>query len=289
MARGLPPRSHELRSGFLVPLVRDVLKCGRWASIHFWFTEWKRRTGRWPHHDLVPFWFTEAYALAFLVILALAFVWVPFRSPLWQVALCLACYRLFDLAQGLARILFVESTERWDPQIGHYILVRDMTRWLLITLVNLAEIVLCFAFVYLTWGDEFAPELDGKLGAAYQSMTTFLGVGGHMVMGNHARLAVMGQLGFLVLFLVVVAPVVLSAFKAKQRTDEVFGAVRSRASDDAAEESSGTRPVPGVHGLGSSRRRALVSVTAGLLLLLGMRRWARWLRSGSTDEEPVLR
>lgn len=289
MGRELPPRSHQVESGFLVPLMRDVLKRIRWASVHYWITEWNRRRGRWPHHELVPFWFEEAYALAPLVALALAFALLPFPSPLWEVALWLACYRLFDLAQGLVRILFVESSDRWDPQIGHYILVRDMTRWLLLTLVNLAEIVLYFAFVYLKWGDEFAPELGGRLGAVYQSMTTFVGIGGYVAMGNHARVAVMVQVSYLVLFLVVVAPVVLSAFKAKQRTREVFGAVTSRVSEDAAEESGGTQPAPGVQGPSCSRRRALVSIIAGLLLLLAMKRWARCLRSGSTDEEPVLR
>jgi hypothetical protein len=231
----LPPRDPAVGSGFLVPLTRGILGCVRWASLREIIIWGIRRRGRWLDDEVVPLWFNESYVITWLVALALVFAALPSTSRLWGLALWPSYYRLFDLAQALARILFVESGHRWDRQIGHYILVRDMTRWLLLTLVNLAEIVLCFSFPYLKWGTEFAPELDGKMGALFHSVTTFTGAGGYAAIGYHARLAVMLQLSYLVLFLVLVAPVVLSAFGAKQRTYEEFGELTNTATGETSD------------------------------------------------------
>jgi hypothetical protein len=284
-----PPRDPAVERGFLVPLMRGILKYTRWASLREIIIWGIRRTGRWPDDELVPFCFNELYVIAWLVALALLFAALPSTSGLWGLALWPSYYRLFDLAQALGHILFVESSNRWDGQIGYYLLVRDMRRWLLLTLVNLAEIVLCFSFPYLKWATEFEPELDGKMGALFQSATTFTGAGGYAAIGYHARLAVMLQLGYLVLFLVVVAPVVLSAFGAKQRTYEKFGEPTNSATGETRDQA---RPRPMLRSPRTALglcRHPWVPVVGGLLVLLAIRRWSRSSWLDSAREEPVLR
>ena len=101
--------------------------------------------------------------------------------------------------------------------------MRDPIRWVLLTLVNLGEIVLYFSFAYLTWGDRFDPLIDTRIAAIYQSLAAFVVGGGSVPTKDPAHVIVIFQLCYFVLFLVMVAPVVLSVIRAKELTEEILG------------------------------------------------------------------
>lgn len=111
---------------------------------------------------------------------------------------------------------------RRDDQ-GAYILVRNRTRWVLLTLVNLSEIVLYFSFAYLTWGTQFEPLINTRPAAIFGSLAVFVTIGGSTPASDAARSIIMLQVGYFVFFLIVVAPVVLSVIRAKERTKEILG------------------------------------------------------------------
>ena len=220
-------RSEDSRvePGFLVPAVERMLKLISRASVYRWITRRMQGTGRWPDdEELIPFWFAEAYVLSWFFLLTLAFCFVSVGSSLWYICLILAGYRLFDLGQGLASIMVFASRRRQDDQ-GGFILARDPIRWVLLTLVNLGEIALYFSFAYLTWGDRFDPLIDTQIAALYQSFAVFVAGGGSAPTSERARVIVIFQLCYFVLFLVIVAPVILSPIRAKELTGEVLGEV----------------------------------------------------------------
>lgn len=211
-----------VETGFLVCVIERMLNLLSFASVYQWTLRLMRRIGRWHDDELVPFWFAEAYTLLWLFLLALAFCFVSVKGVLWYICLILAAYRLFDLAQGLASILVFESRRRWDKQ-GGYILVREPIRWVLLTLVNFGEVVLYFSFAYLTWGTEFEYPIDTRIAGIYQSTAAFLVGSGSAPTTDLARVIVILQLCYFLFFLIVVAPVVLSVIRAKERTSEVLG------------------------------------------------------------------
>jgi len=138
------------------------------------------------------------------------------------VCLVLAAYRLLDLSQALAAILVFEPQRRRDEQ-GSYILVRHSVRWVLITLLNLAEVVLYFSFFYLSEGCSFEPPISTRIGALYQSCAIFITGGGAVPETDIARAIVILHLACLVFFLVVAVPIILSVMRAKERTGETLG------------------------------------------------------------------
>lgn len=216
-------RDSEEEESFLVHFIELILRTVSLVSPFERITRRMPRNGRWHHRELIPFWFAELYVLVWFVGLAIAFCFVTVRSCLWCICLIVAVYRLLDLGQELASILVIRSRRRPDAQ-GRYILVRDPIRWIALTLINLSEIILCFSFAYLTWGNSFKPCITTRIGAIYQSSATFIFAGGGAApTSDLARVIVMLHLCYFMLFLTMVLPIVFSVIRAKERTNEVLG------------------------------------------------------------------
>ena len=206
-----------VEKGFLVPSIKWILRHVSCASLYVQI--WRRN---WSHEELIPFWYAEVYTLLGLTCFAFAFVFVPVRSVLWHICWIAAVYRLLELGYGLSSIIILHRERRRDDQ-GYYVLARNALRWVLLTLINLAELIIYFSFFYLTWNTHFEPEIATRMAAIYQSVTTLVAVGGTIPTSDLGRGIVISQLCYFVFFLVLVAPVVLSLIRAKERTTEELG------------------------------------------------------------------
>lgn len=215
-------KDSHVETSFLLTITERVLRLFSLVSAYRWIFWLMRKKRRWLDDELIPFWFAEAYILTSLLLLSLAFWLTPVESRMWYVCLLLAGYRLFDLAQGLASIIVFEPQRRRDEE-GGYILVRHGVRWVLLTILNFAEIVLYFSFVYLIWGESFSPPITTRVGAIYQSLATFIAGGGSSPTNDLAHIVVILHLGYFVFFLVMITPIILSVIRAKERTSEVLG------------------------------------------------------------------
>jgi hypothetical protein len=133
--------------------------------------------------------------------------------------LVVAVFRLVDVLLGSVNLIFIEREEREDD-MGYYILARNLNRWIILVLINFAEIVVAFAILYLRIGAQFSGcgIADGTT-AVYQSMLTLttLGYGELHPTTNVARLHVIGQLSYFVVFVLLVAPVVFSAVRTREK------------------------------------------------------------------------
>ncbi len=212
-------KKYNVERSLIVPIVEKLLYVLGYLSLFKWIALLAKR---WKHDELIPFWFAEIYILGFFLPLLIIYTRTPVGGMFWFFGLVIALYRLFDIAQGLASIIVFEPKIRRDEQ-GGYILARDTTRWLLMTLINLCEIVLYFSFLYLNWGDMFAPEIMTRVEAIYQSASVFIAGSGEAPLTDLARIIVLANLGYFILFLVIIAPMVFSLIRAKERTYEKLG------------------------------------------------------------------
>ena len=212
----------QLGKGILVPTTERLLKVISHISIYYWVFRLMRRLGRWSDDELIPLWFAEVYVMGWLVLEVFGYIFVPLNGLIWKILLYLITYRLIDLAQGLASIFVFEPQRRRDDS-GGYILVRHPIRWMLLIFLNVAEIVTGFSYYYLTYWREFSLKPATKLSAFYQSFATFVVGSGPSPRTDIGRLITIADLCYFVLILIVVAPVVLSLFRAREYTSQELG------------------------------------------------------------------
>jgi len=101
---------------------------------------------------------------------------------------------------------------------GGYVKVYDKTRWLIMAVINVIEVVLCFSVLALHYGTQFMPAIKDALSAIYFSSVTFmtLGYGDIAPLGPKAKaLACWELLAFLV-FIVVKLPLVVAVIRVKE-------------------------------------------------------------------------
>jgi len=214
--------SDNIKQSFIVPFVKGAIGVVCLISPYQILTRLK-----WKHHELIPFWVVESYILIRMIIASLGFLLLRNPSSLAYNFLSVVCvFMLSDLLAGTAKIFFVEREDRRDPNdLYHFILVRDVSRWVILVFLNLAEIVLYFAVLYLKLGHGFEAPITDRLTAVYQSLLTFttLGYGEIYPVIPAAKLLVMFHLVYFIIFVLMVASVVFSSVKVKEHTVEELG------------------------------------------------------------------
>lgn len=203
---------------FLVISVKGIIDLCCLFSLYQWFAR------LWPHHEKLPFWFAEVIVVGRLLFVSLCFFLLNSQTGMACSLLSILCIvMLSTLLSGTAKILLLEREERCD-QKGDFIYVRDVSRWVILIFLNLAEIVLYFSVLYFRIGDGFCEHITDRLTAIYQSLLTFTSLGyGHIYPTEPiAKILVMFQLIYFIIFVFLVAPVVFSAIRVKQPTIEQF-------------------------------------------------------------------
>ncbi|WP_444946434.1 ion channel [Microbulbifer sp. VTAC004] len=128
----------------------------------------------------------------------------PYTSTL------LATYRIADIISYQMCILLVDSQQKtWK--------LASIRRSFLSAMINIIEIIIAFAIIYLVTGsivsnDCYDKVVSSPVNAAYFSFVTFttLGYGDFIPKNEHARLIVITQITCQVLFLLAVVPALVS-------------------------------------------------------------------------------
>jgi len=202
----------------LLLLVRSALHLHAWISPYSIGIRsiWKNR------HRKVPFWFGECYTALWLVLLWVAMLHAAANDvSAWWIGLAL--FRLVDVLLGNAWLIVIEREETRDD-MGYYLFARNLNRWILLVLMNVAEITVAFALLYLRIGGQFRTSsfpggIDSCAAALYQSLLTLttLGYGELYPATTLARILVMFQLVYFVLFILLVVPAVLSGIRVREK------------------------------------------------------------------------
>ncbi len=161
----------RVKQSFLVPFIKGVIK------LLCLISPYQMLSRLWKHHELIPFWFAEAYVLTRLLSVSLCFLLLNGPTGVAYGGLSIICIlMLCDLLAGTSKIIFIEREERTDCK-GNYLLVRDVSRWVMLAFLNLAEIVLYFGVLYFRLGNGFDKPITDRLTALYQSLLTFATLG----------------------------------------------------------------------------------------------------------------
>jgi voltage-gated potassium channel len=93
------------------------------------------------------------------------------------------------------------------------IAVRGTTRWLMLGLVNVFQIIVGFAVLFLYHGSQFSPPIENWITATYHSILTFttLGYGDIRPICEVGRMVAGFELLFFVCFVVMRVPIAVSA------------------------------------------------------------------------------
>lgn len=212
----------EIGRSILVPCVKWIIGGIRHLSVYYVVEYLNKR--KWRHFEKIPFWFPEVYVLGWSVLIFAALALIPQSSNLLVVLVALSTYRLLDIALALCKIIFIEREKRED-EYGHYVVARNVSRWVILTFINIFEIIQCFAVLYLFWGHGFSKEITDPLSAFYHSIMTMttLGYGHYCAESGMAKILVICQLIYFLMFILLVVPTVFSTVRAKELTNEILG------------------------------------------------------------------
>ena len=161
---------------------------------------WRERGSvRFPRR-LVDLWLMILFAVELGALLLVPSVAVP-----------VAVIGITDNAAALAREFFALRL------FGGRIIYTDARRWIVLTALNVAQVVVAFALLFTRYGAHFRPEPPDALAALYFSAVTFitLGYGDYVPCSPLGRAIVLLELGFVVGFLLFKLPVAVAIVRAE--------------------------------------------------------------------------
>ncbi len=178
-------------------------------SLLTWIESYLKWRGRYS-----PLWLVEVWVIILLVLQTFTLVYG--KSSLFSMVV--AIYGLVDVLGATLRDVVVALQIHSDSK-GGYILVRDRLRWLLFVPLNVAEVILCFAILFLYYGNAFNPQICDPLTALYQSALTFttLGYGDFTPTDRAGQIIVSLELAFFIVFLAAKLPIAISVIRIKQQ------------------------------------------------------------------------
>jgi hypothetical protein len=159
-------------------------------------------------------WPREVFVISVAVLPTLSMVLLNPKN--WvQVLISVMC--LLNVCGAILRDLIVAPQKHSDHQ-GSYILVRSRLRWFLIAPFQAYSIIICFAIMFLDYGNQFNPIISDSLTAIYQSTLTFttLGYGDIKPICFIGKVLVISELFFFFLFIGIKLPISASLVRVKK-------------------------------------------------------------------------
>ena len=128
--------------------------------------------------------------------------------PTSPAALILAAIALVDVLGATLRD--VEATS-----VDSAVVIRGRYRWVLLTILNIAQVVLAFAVLIRYCGSHFRPVVSDFLTAVYASAVTFmtLGYGDILPCAPTGRVVILAELCFFLFMLALKLPAAVSVMR----------------------------------------------------------------------------
>jgi len=98
-----------------------------------------------------------------------------------------------------------------------YVRIRNISRWLIFSGINIFQIVLCFAILMKSYGYQFSKTILDWETALYQSILTFttLGYGEYVPICNGTKFLVIFELAAFILIIGFKLPIAINVIKVK--------------------------------------------------------------------------
>jgi hypothetical protein len=163
-----------------------------------------------------PSWVAEVYVLFFALFVIIGLFSMKYISFFSCFIVGAAMFRLLDILVKIGIMIFKDSVPI-ESDTGPYIFLptRNPERWVILNLINIFEIVMCYAVLYLNFGNYFREKIGDPITAIYQSILTFttLGYGEITPKNTLSKIIVITQLGFFILIVLLIAPRIFSLLR----------------------------------------------------------------------------
>jgi hypothetical protein len=118
---------------------------------------------------------------------------------------------------GLIDIVGIIMDELLQPTSKGYVSIKDRSRWLIFTGINIGQVIICFAVLIKSYGDLFNPIIIDWVTALYQSILTIttLGYGEYVPTCNNSKFIVILELTFFLFMIGIKLPMAVSVLKVK--------------------------------------------------------------------------
>jgi hypothetical protein len=174
---------------------------------------------RWylaAHRKPIKPWMADTYVI---VILA-GLVYGLMISRAGNVSGFFVGFAVWVLADTLGSVIgdVLITPIKCNDQSMPYISVLDGPRWLILAFLNVIEVVLCFAALFLYYGQQFSPRIEEATTAIYFSLVTFISLGyGDIKPACYIpKMLVCCEISYFILFLGVRVPAAVSILRVKE-------------------------------------------------------------------------
>ncbi|KAF0122369.1 MAG: hypothetical protein FD151_787 [bacterium] len=161
-------------------------------------------------------WIAEAWVILLISLLAFGLIINNEGNVKWWVLIC-AVYVLIDSMGANIRDVVIAPIHYKD-QDGPYISVDNGTRWIIMAFLNVIEVILCFAILFLHYGHQFFPWIEEPMTAIYFSAVTFItvGYGDIKPIYSFTKMLVCGEIFCFIILLVIKLPAAISILRIKE-------------------------------------------------------------------------
>lgn len=167
----------------------------------------------------MPMLFIDIYV--FTLLLAETFVFLFGERSLLMILL--GIYGLIDILCTTLRDVILSPSIHKDED-GSYIEIRHSERWIYMAMINVFQVILCFAMIIYFFGEvypdgtcNFNIEIDSKLTAIYYSFVSFTTVGFgeiHPVV-DIGKVIISLELVYFILLVLIKFPIAINLFRIK--------------------------------------------------------------------------
>lgn|GEM_PF-4644880 len=167
----------------------------------------------------VPMAWVDIWVLGLLIVELISLILLDFDVS-WLRYLCF----LFGI-YGLVEVLAATSRDIILAPIIHkgsnggYIQIRSRRRWLILTVFNLAQIIVCFGILIYYYKDQFTGNISSWVTALYISFVSFttLGYGDFSPKCDTTRWIVIAELSYFLFFLIIKISTAVSVIRVKKK------------------------------------------------------------------------
>jgi hypothetical protein len=194
---------------FIVSLGSCIYTFLSFFTVMFWVRIFCRHRGKKVSPTLTEIW------VILLLLLQIIVLFHFDRS--YFIVLVIGLYGLFDILIANSRDIFHAPLIHKSTDAPLLIEIHNPLRWLILAIVNVVQVGICFAILFLYSGSQFCPTIDDPLTALYQSALTFatLGYGEITPISGAGKWIVVSELAFFILFIGLKLPIAISLFKVK--------------------------------------------------------------------------
>lgn len=202
-----PIKKINWQKSFIVYLVKSVISFCQLYSLHYIvICHYKKRDKQEPD------WIAEFYVISFAVLITAGLFMMKNCDWIWNAIIWVAIYRLFDIMVKAGIIIFIDSKLIRNYNNKYIFLpTRNPVRWVILILINILEIMVCFAVLYFYWDKN----INDSITAICQSIQTLTTLGdGHIT--DELKIIFIFQHVYYVIFVLLVAPRIFSLIRTKK-------------------------------------------------------------------------